>query len=100
MRRRNAPSRHFWSPRKGRAATLVRDINLLNMTIEQRSTNVQVRATLSIADGIGSGTDTRVSLFRKAVCAREGADVSGGALGGGVIRISTMGTFVDLEKTR
>lgn len=68
------------------------------MTIKEGSTDVLVGATFSVTDGVGPGAETCASIFNKTVRTGEVADVSGGALGGGVVKISTVSAIVlDLE---
>jgi len=69
------------------------------MTIKWKSIDVRVRAAFSVTDGVGPGTETCASIFDEAVCTCEAADVSRGASGGGIVRISAVGTMLlDLEK--
>jgi len=75
------------------------NISLWNTAAERGSTNIRVGAAFSVADGVWWGADAFVSNLNKAVCTGEATGISGGAYGGSVIRISTVGTVVpDLEK--
>lgn len=64
------------------------------MTTKQGSTDVGIGAAFSVTDGVGPGADTCAPPLNKAVCAREVADISRGALGRSMIRISTLDALV------
>lgn len=58
-----------------------------------------VRAAFSVTNGVRPRAETCVSIFDKAVRTCEVANVSRGAFGGSMIRISTVGTtLLDLWK--
>jgi hypothetical protein len=77
-----------------------RHVSLWNRDVEQGNTNVRVRGAFSIADGVGWGANTPITVFDKAVCTRVVTGVPRGAFGGSMLGIRTVGTpAFDLEKT-